>query len=200
MDRRLFLQRFGMGVGAVILTPSIVKSALVLKENIVIAPEMGFKWNQNQIFIRVTNTNPDPVEIMLFGANKDITGNLVPAGVKIQVAGSNYHNLQMAILNNPMRIQGFKIKAQHIEQLMHHFDMFNVRPNGAFERRIFQPLNYRSDHIQDVGLIDAPGFELLLTPSVYIMTKIEPLEQVDYIFTVASSKRNFETIQYPHKL
>lgn len=195
MDRRHFLQRFGMGAAAVIITPTILTSSIIKGEDKIIAP--GFlkesrMWRNSSIWIRVINNNPDPTEVMLFGANKNISGNFIPEGIKIQVAGSNYQNLQNSILYNPIRIDGFRIQAKSMNQLHNGLTIFNEGVNGSLSSQIFQPHNYMRtiETMADVkpAFIECPDFELLLTPSIYMIQKINPNEQVDYVFNIATKK------------
>jgi hypothetical protein len=58
------------------------------------------------------------------------------------------------------------------------------------DRRLFQPLNYRSAQNQLTTQIDAPSFELLLQASTYIQFTINASETVTFIFTIVE-KANF---------
>ena len=184
MDRKTFLGRFGMGVAGIILTPQIITSSIIKPDNEIIKKSKGSALTGNQIFIRVVNNNPTPADVMLFGANKNIVGNFIPEGIKIFIAGHSIESLNSAIMDAPVRILGYKMRVKSPQQLSNPIYLYNERANGCFEKRIFQPLNYRSPY-KEITVIDAPSFELLLTPSVYIINNINPNEQVDYIFSIA---------------
>jgi len=62
--------------------------------------------------------------------------------------------------------------------------LFDQKSTGALERRLFQPLNFRSAQNQLVSQIDAPSFELLVTPTMYIQFQINPSEVVTFTFTI----------------
>lgn len=200
MDRKSFLQKFGMGVGAVILAPKIVAASIIKPDNEIIEASKGSVLRGNEIFIRVINNNPAAAEVMLFGANKNITGNFIPEGVKLFIAGSSMEKLNSSIAYQHVRILGFKMRVKSSPQFANPIYLYNESPNGKLEKRIFQPLNYRAaQNLKNITIIDAPSFEILLTPEVYIINEINPGEQVDYIFTIARERMNFESIQYPHK-
>jgi hypothetical protein len=182
MDRKTFLQRFGMGVAGIILTPKIV-SANLIKANSPIVTDNIVNWRLDEIFIRVVNNNPVPTEVMLFGINQNIKGNFIPEGIKIFIAGATYQELQSAILYSPVRIQGLRIQARDMMQFANPMELYDVRPSGAMTKMYFDPINYRSAR-DKFTIIDCPGFELLLTPSIYILNRINANEQVDYVFSI----------------
>lgn len=186
MDRRSFLQRFGLGVGAVLIAPKIITSSIIKPDNEIITASRGSALLGNEIFFRVINNNPHPSEVMLFGINKNLNGNFIPEGIKIFVAGTTIEKIHEAIMYAPVRIMGLKIRVTNLKQLSNPINLYDERKDGRISRVIFQPLNYRSAMNEDIRMIDCPGFELLLTPSIYVMNMINPGEQVDYIFTIDS--------------
>jgi hypothetical protein len=199
MDRRSFLIKFGLGVGAVLVAPKIIASSIIKPG----APELidsDFQWNSGEIFFRVINNNPQPTDVMLFGLMKNITGNFVPPGIKIFIAGHSIEDLNNMILYQPVRICGFKMKVKNPSQFSNCINLYCEHRHGAIEHKIFQPLNYRALPSQVVTQIDAPSFELLLTPEIYIMNTVNPNEQVDYIFSIAERGmgRNWEGRQYEY--
>ena len=185
MNRKSFLQRFGMGVGAVILAPDIITSCILKPNNEIIHPFEGSPL-LNEIFIRVVNNNLTPVEIVLLGVKDSIKENFIPDGVKISVAGSSIQQLNNAIMSNPVRINGLRMKVKRQDQFVNPLYILDETSSGRFNISTFQPLNYRSARSSVVTIIDCDGFELLLTPSIYIMTKVDAGEQVDYVFKIAS--------------
>lgn len=187
MDRRTFLGRFGMGIGAVILAPKIIASSVIKPDHPALMDNTDVKWDFAQIFIRVVNTNPTPTEVMLFGANKNITGNFIPEGIKIFIAGYTMQQINSLIRDHPVRIEGLKIKALSMNQLINPLSLYLEHKDGRLDRTIFQPINYRKPS-DEFTIIDCPGFELILTPEIYIINKINPNEQVDYMFTIGSLK------------
>jgi len=183
-----------MGTAGVILTPGIIKSMSVENSNPrLIKPgaeliRSAYEWDQDEIFIRVTNTNQEPVDVMLFGVKKNITGNFIPDGVKIAVSGSSYKQLMSAILYQPIRILGFKMRMQHPQQIYNSLILIHEDENaGKMNMLRFTPSNYLSATAINATMIDYPSFELILTPEVYILTKVNANEQVDYRFTIADN-------------
>jgi hypothetical protein len=185
MDRRTFLGRFGMGVGAVILAPKIIASSIIKPDDKIILPNQqeSRMWRNNSLSIRIINNNPVPTEVMLLGVNQNIEGNFIPEGIKIFINGYTAEQLNSLIMAQPVRITGLRIKVKSIDQLTNPMNIYRTGKNGCFSRMMFQPVNYISALSDDITMIDCP-FELLLTPEVYLMNEINANEQVDYCFTL----------------
>jgi hypothetical protein len=189
MDRKTFLQRFSMGAGAVILSPKIIASSIIKPDNEIVSPKKDFFLNKNEIFIRVVNSNEDPAEIALIGVNQNMDGNFIPKGVKIFIKGFSLEELNNAILYNPIRIIGFRMFCKNPLQLSNSLNIWRAYSNGRTSYDWFCPAAYNSAQSTFTG-IDCPSFELLLTPDLYILNKINANEQVDYIFSIAETKSN----------
>jgi hypothetical protein len=180
-----------MGTAGVILTPSIIKAMTVENSNPrLLKPgadliKSGYAWDQDEIFIRVTNTNQEPVDVMLLGVKKNITGNFIPDGVKIAVSGSSYKQLLDAIQLKPIIINRMKIRVKNAPQF--HNPIFIFLDNyEKVSTNSFYLVSFRSATSIDFTIIDCP-FGLKLCSSTYLLQKINPNEQVDYRFTIADN-------------
>lgn len=190
MDRKTFLHRFGMGIGAAIITPSIIKSAMI-NEKVINKPSSinlnDITWNSNELFIRILNNNPSPAEVMLFGAKKDIDGNIIPDGIQIFVAGSSFVKLNEYLLFHDLFIQGLKVRAKSQLQLSNDLKLFHEGTEGRLSFNWFTPGDFISAQQKDITKVDVPFFELKITPQTYVLVNVNPGEQVDYIFNINKS-------------
>jgi hypothetical protein len=69
-------------------------------------------------------------------------------------------------------------------QFSNVLSLYDRKSTGAEEKRLFQPLNYRSAQNQITTQIDAPSFELLLTASTRVEFTINKSEVVTFTFTI----------------
>lgn len=121
----------------------------------------------------------------IFGSNLDLTDTLnTAAGVTVTVAESSHLQLKTEVLGQPVRIMGLKMTVVSATQFANVLYLYDNKSTGAQERRLFQPLNYRSAQNQLTTQIDAPTFELLVTPSMYIQFTINASETVTFTFTI----------------
>jgi hypothetical protein len=188
MDRRTFLTRFGMGVGAVILAPGIINSLIVKKDDKILQLEkVDHNWRHNTLFIRIINNNPIPTEVMFFGIKHNLSDNFIPKGVKILIARYSILELNHIILANHIRILGLKMRVKKFDQFLNPFWIYKESPNGSLNSMLIQPFQYLKPDYQTTR-IDMPSFELLLTASTYLVTKVNANEQVDYEFTINSAQ------------
>lgn len=120
----------------------------------------------------------------LFGAVYDLTDALLPAGVTITVAESSHLQVKTETLTQPVRILGLKMTVGAATQFSNVISLYDQKSTGALEKRLFQPLNYRSAQNNLTTQIDAPSFELLITPTVYMQFTINASETVTFMFTI----------------
>lgn len=121
----------------------------------------------------------------IFGAVLDLTDTLnTAAGVSVTVAESSHLQLKTESLGQPVRILGLKMTVVSATQFANVLSLYDQKSTGALEKRLFQPLNYRSAQNQLQTQIDAPSFELLVTPTMYIQFTINPSEVVTLTFTI----------------
>lgn len=127
----------------------------------------------------------------VFGSVLDLTDLLnTAAGVTVTVAESNHLAVKTEILSQPVRILGLKMTVVSATQFSNVIYMYDSRSTGALDRKLFQPLNYRSAQNQLTTQIDAPSFELLVTPTMYFQFTINASEIVTFTFTIVE-KANF---------
>lgn len=125
------------------------------------------------------------VTAIVFGANYDLTDTLnTAAGVTVTVSESSHLQLKTELLSQPVRILGMKMTVVSATQFSNVLYLYDRKSTGAEERRLFQPLNYRSAQNQITTQIDAPTFELLLTSSTRIEFTINKSEVVTFTLTV----------------
>jgi len=133
----------------------------------------------------VNNSSAAAATATIFGAVLDLTDTLnTSAGVTVTVAESTHLQLKTESLGQPVRILGLKMTVVSATQFANVLYLFDQKSTGALERRLFQPLNFRSAQNQLVSQIDAPSFELLVTPTMYIQFQINPSEVVTFTFTI----------------
>lgn len=121
----------------------------------------------------------------IFGAAYDLTDTLnTAAGVTVTVAESTHLQLKTEVLGQPVRIMGLKMTVVSATQFSNVLYLYDNKSTGAQERRLFQPLNYRSAQNQLTTQIDAPSFELLVTPTMYIQFTLNASEIVTLTFTI----------------
>lgn len=136
--------------------------------------------------VKVTNgSSAASATATIFGANLDLTDTLnTAAGVTVTVAESTHLQLKTESLSQPVRILGLKMTVVSATQFSNVLYLYDQKSTGAQERRLFQPLNYRSAQNQLTTQIDAPSFELLVTPSMYIQFTLNAAEIVTFTFTI----------------
>ena len=121
----------------------------------------------------------------IFGAVKDLTDTLnTAAGVTVTVSESTHLQLKTEVLGQPVRILGMKMTVVSATQFSNVLSLYDGKSTGAEEKRLFQPLNYRSAQNQITTQIDAPAFELLVTPTMYIQFTLNASEVVTFTFTI----------------
>jgi hypothetical protein len=125
------------------------------------------------------------VTAIIFGANYDLTDTLnTAAGVTVTVSESSHLQLKHELMSQPVRILGLKMTVTSATQFSNVLSLYDRKSTGAEEKRLFQPLNYRSAQNQITTQIDAPSFELLLTASTRVEFTINKSEVVTFTFTI----------------
>lgn len=120
----------------------------------------------------------------IFGANYDLTDSLLDASVAVTVAESSHLAVKTETLSQPVRILGLKMTVVSATQFSNVLYLYDSTSTGGLERRLFQPLNFRSAQNQLTTQIDIPSFELLLKPSIYVQFTINASETVTFTFTI----------------
>lgn len=135
--------------------------------------------------ITLVNTNTTAATAMVFGAIKDLTdATNTAAGITVTVSESSHTQVKTEILSQPVRILGLRYTVTTAAQFSNVLSLIDEKSTGAYEKRLFQPLNYRSNQQYIALQIDAMSFELLLTPSVYISFTLNGSETVTFTFTI----------------
>ncbi len=136
--------------------------------------------------VSVTNgSSTVAVTAIIFGANYDLTDVAnTAAGVTVTVSESSHLQVKTELLSQPVRILGMKMTVVSATQFNNVLSLYDRKSTGAEEKRLFQPLNYRSAQNQITTQIDAPSFELLLTASTRIEFTINKSETVTFTFTI----------------
>ena len=136
--------------------------------------------------ITVTNgSSTVSATAIVFGANYNLTDTLnTAAGVTVTVAESTHLQVKTELLSQPVRILGMKMTVVSATQFSNVLSLYDRKSTGAEEKRLFQPLNYRSAQNQLDTQIDAPSFELLVTPSTRFEFTINKSEVVTFTFTI----------------
>lgn len=133
---------------------------------------------------------------IVFGSIKDLTDVAnTAAGVTVTVAESTHLQLKTEVLMQPVRILGLKMTVVSATQFSNVIALYDQKSTGAEERRLFQPLNYRSAQNQLTTQIDAPSFELLLTASTFMQFTINKSETVTFTFTIAEKAQFHNTLR-----
>jgi hypothetical protein len=150
------------------------------------APQMELDPNDRTYTVTVTNgSSTASATAIIFGAVKDLTDVAnTAAGVTVTVAESTHLQLKTELLSTPIRILGLKMTVVSATQFSNVLTLYDVKSTGAFEGRIWQPLNYRSAQNQLTTQIDAPSFQLKLTSTSYIQFTINKSEIVTFTFTI----------------
>lgn len=135
--------------------------------------------------VAVANASTASKTATIFGAAYDLTDASLDANITITVSESTHLRLKTELLTQAVRILGMKMTvSSSATQFSNVLSIYDLKSTGAEEKRLFQPLNYRSAQNQINTQIDAPSFELLLTPTVYIQFTVNGSETVTFTFTI----------------
>jgi hypothetical protein len=80
-------------------------------------------------------------------------------------------------------------------QFSNVLSIYDQKSTGALEKRLFQPLNYRSAQNYLTTQIDVPSFELLLSASTYIQFTVNASETVTFTFTIVEKTLVYNTLR-----
>lgn len=151
-----------------------------------VAPAASEVLDPNDRTWTVTCTNLLTVAqtAIIFGSIKDLTDADMSGKVTIGVSESSHVKLKTEVLTQPVRILGMRMTVTTAAQFSNVLSLIDEKSTGAYEKRLFQPLNYRSNQQYIALQIDAMSFELLVTPSVYISFTINASEVVTFTFTI----------------
>lgn len=142
----------------------------------------------------VVNAATTAKTVVLFGAAKDLTDANKDASVTITVAEAASHvAVKTELLSQPVRILGLKMTAVSAVQFSNVLYLYDGKTTGSQIRRLFQPLNYRSSQQTLQLQIDAPTFELLVTPTVWLEFVINASETVTLMFHIVE-KASFSNV------
>lgn len=134
--------------------------------------------------ITVTNSSSAAsTTAYIFGSVNDLTDTL-NTGCTVTVAESSHLQVKTEILSQPVRIMGLKMTVVSATQFSNVIYFYDQKSTGKQERVLFQPLNYRSAQNQLTTQIDAPSFELLVTPTMYASFTLNKAEIVTFTFTI----------------
>jgi hypothetical protein len=135
--------------------------------------------------IKVVNAATSSTTAYVFGAVKDLTDTLNTANsVTVTVSESTHLQVKTECLSQPVRILGMKYSVTTAAQFNNVLTLSDKKSTGATETRMFQPLNYKSNQQYIATQVDVPGFELLITPTVWIEFTINGSETVTFTFTI----------------
>jgi len=135
--------------------------------------------------VTVVNAASVAKTAIVFGAVKDLTDVAnTAASVTVTVSESTHLQVKTELLTQPVRILGMRMTVTTAAQFSNVLSLYDTKSTGAEEKRLFQPLNYRSNQQYIATQIDAMSFELLLTPTVYIQFTINGSETVTFTFTI----------------
>jgi len=120
----------------------------------------------------------------IFGAVYDLTDANLNANITITVSESSHLKVKTELLTQAVRILGMKMTVTSASQFSNVISLYDEKSTGALEKRIFQPLNYRSAQNYLTTQIDVPSFELLITPTTYIQFTVNASETVTFTFNI----------------
>lgn len=145
--------------------------------------------------ITVTNSSSAAsTTAYVFGAVKDLTDTL-NTGCTVTVAEASHLIVKTEILGQPVRILGLKMTVVSATQFSNVITLHDTKSTGADNVRLFQPLNYRSAQNQLSTQIDAPSFELLVTPTTWLTFTLNKAEIVTFIFTIVQKTLIHNTLR-----
>jgi hypothetical protein len=133
----------------------------------------------------VVNAATTAKTAMLFGSTKDLTDATNTTNqITVTVSESSHLQVKTCLLTEPVRILGLRYTVTTAAQFSNVLSLIDEKTTGAYEKRLFQPLNYRSNQQYIATQIDAMSFELLLTPTTYITFTMNGSETVTFTFTI----------------
>lgn len=142
--------------------------------------------NDRTLTITVANANTASAKTArIFGSTKDLTDANLDADITITVAESSHLVVKTELLQNPFRIKGFKYSVTTANQFANTMSIYEESSTGGLNKRVWQPLNYRSAQNQLTTQIDAPDFELLVNAKTYLEVSLAASETITFTFTIS---------------
>lgn len=142
--------------------------------------------NDRTLTVTVTNANTASAKTArIFGSTKDLTDANLDADITITVAESSHLVVKTELLQNPFRIHGFKYSVTTASQFANTLAIYEESSTGGLNKRVWQPLNYRSAQNQLTTQIDAPDFELLVNAKTYLEVSLAASETITFTFTIS---------------
>jgi hypothetical protein len=141
----------------------------------------------------------------IFGSVYDLTDANLNGNLAVTVSESTHLKVKTEVLLQPVRILGLKMTVVSATQFSNVLSIYDETSTGAMEKRLFQPLNYRSAQNQLTTQIDAPSFELLVKATTYIQFSVNASETVTFTFTIvekalfANTLRNSPVVAVSNK-
>jgi len=146
--------------------------------------------------IAVANGATSSKTATIFGANYDLTDANLDSNITITVSESTHLQVKTELLSQPVRILGMKMTvSSSATQFSNVLSIYDQKSTGALEKRLFQPLNYRSAQNYLTTQIDVPSFELLLSASTYIQFTVNGSETVTFTFTIVEKTLVYNTLR-----
>jgi intracellular septation protein A len=146
--------------------------------------------------IAVANAATTSKTATIFGANYDLTDTNLDGNITITVSESTHLQVKTELLSQPVRILGMKMTvSSSATQFSNVLSIYDQKSTGALEKRLFQPLNYRSAQNYLTTQIDVPSFELLLSASTYIQFTVNGSETVTFTFTIVEKTLVYNTLR-----
>jgi len=146
--------------------------------------------------IAVANASTASKTATIFGANYDLTDANLDSNIAITVSESTHLQVKTELLSQPVRILGMKMTvSSSATQFSNVLSIYDQKSTGALEKRLFQPLNYRSAQNYLTTQIDVPSFELLLSASTYVQFTVNGSETVTFTFTIVEKTLVYNTLR-----
>lgn len=172
----------------------------------VLAAQETLDPNDRTWTIKVVNSSSATAyTATIFGSVYDLTDAALNGNLAITVSESTHLKVKTEVLLQPVRILGMKMTVVSATQFSNVLSIYDETSTGALEKRLFQPLNYRSAQNQLTTQIDAPSFELLVKATTYIQFSVNASETVTFTFTIvekalfANTLRNAPVVAVSNK-
>ena len=152
------------------------------------APISGEELDPNDRTMTITIVNANTASAKtarLFGSVKDLTDANKDADITITVAESSHLEVKTELLQNLFRIKGMKYSVTNATQFSNTLSIYEEASTGGLQKRVFQPLNYRSAQNNLVTQIDAPDWELLVNAKTYIDVSVNASESITFTLTLS---------------
>jgi hypothetical protein len=186
MNRRDFLQNLGIGAGALIITPSLLRQVSI-PDTPMIPAISG--WRYRDIWLKIVNTNKTPVNVLLFGIMPDGDKPIVPDGISITTKGDSYENLLKSLSRYKYLIRGIQMRAPYPQQLS-PINIFTVNDNGSFNSdMLWMGIYHSAAKNTDIELlVDAPGLELTVSSNVFLTLDVMPQSSLELNFHIEKTE------------